>query len=206
MADVLIGNGQATYNLTHESTLRPMAITMGHDLAAADVPPVQLANKLFSRFAETVMLSIDSAITLTSVDLYIGAYPNPSGSVSSNAAPVQGDAEWQSPVLNTAVLVNKTTAALGRRGKGRFYLPGAVPEGSVAENGVVDANLLGDLQLYLDQWYNRLMEGEGPGDETGPTPPIVNGQAQVGPGPTAYDVTGFRAQNLVATQRRRLRR
>lgn len=206
MADVLIGNGQATYNLTHEATLRPMAVTLGHDISAVSAPAQDLVDALFDRFASTVMLTIDSAITLQSVDLYVGNYPDESGSISSTNAPVQGDAEWASPVLNTAVLVTKVTPVLGRRGKGRMYLPGAVPEGQVGENGIIDANVLGDLQDYLNQWFTLLAEGDGGGDLVGPTPPLVNGTGPGTSGPAAYDVTAFRAQNIVATQRRRLRR
>lgn len=204
MAQVPIGASVATYQLQHVAVQRPMAVTCGHDLQGWTGSFVEAADRLMEDFGETMMNALDSQIALTGVSLFIGNAGDPSGSLNSTLAPIQGTAEWTSPVVNTAVLVDKVTGSIGRAGKGRMFLPGAVPEGQVAENGVVDANVLGQLQDYLDDWYTAL-QAEG-AEGNGPLPPVVIGSPGGQPASFAFDVTGFRAQNVVATQRRRLRR
>lgn len=205
MATVLEGYGQATYNLTHESVSRTMAVTLGHDLQAWTGTNVQAADALFNSFEARMLPALDSQITLQSVDLFIGNGTEASGSVSSTLVPASGTAEWASPVLNTAVIVRKETPSLGRRGKGRMFLPGAVPENQVSEGGIIDANVLADLQNYLLEWWEQLTEGPMFGGY-GVLPPVVNGLSNFGQGtPLAYDVLAFTATNKVGTQRRRIR-
>lgn len=205
MADVLIGYSQATYNLTHQALTRPMAITLGHSLLEWTGTNVQAADALFNSFEARIMPALDNELTLQNVDLFIGNGASPSGSVSSTLPPATGGVSWAGPVLNTAVIVRKETGALGRRGKGRFFLPGAISEGAVTESGVVDQNLLDDINAALLDWWEQLTSGPMLGGY-GNLPPVVNGLSNFGPGtPLAYDVLAFTATNKVGTQRRRIR-
>lgn len=196
------GRGQATINLTHSEVTRPMAITLGVDMEQFTGSDVEAANRIFQSFADNLCPALDNQMTLTGVDLYIGAGLQPSGSVTSDLSPVVCGAPFVGPVLNTAVIVTKVTASLGRRGKGRFFLPGAIPEGKVSEGGIVDADILGTLQTSLDAFLNDIQDPLAPdgGMNVG-----VNGIGGGGDGLLFYEVSRLRAEPKVGTQRRRIR-
>lgn len=202
MAPPLSGYGQATYVLTHSLIQRPMAVTCGHNIAGFDTDYVEAANDLHQAFGSTIMAGMDSDVTLQYVDLLIGTTDDdPTGSVRSDNAPIPGGTAYSAPPANVAVLVTKNTATLGRRGRGRMFLPFYVAESAVDESGTIDSNVMDDFQGNFDAWLALLQAAD-------PTlNPVLN--STNGPGTlqrVARQITGFRVENKVATQRRRLRR
>lgn len=95
---------------------------------------------------------------------------------------------------NTALLVRKLTGSRGRENRGRNYWPGMVYESDVDAAGVINSVQVGGFQGNFDSWYSSLAALEVEpyilhNDISDPTP-----------------VLQFQVDNVVSTQRRRLRR
>jgi hypothetical protein len=103
---------------------------------------------------------------------------------------------------NCALLVRKLTNAGGRRNKGRFYFPLlAILENAVSQIGVVSPLDLANMQGRLNVLHVELMAGS-----PNPSPVILHSSGGVTPPGIPTEVTGFSAQPIIATQRRRMRR
>jgi hypothetical protein len=97
---------------------------------------------------------------------------------------------------NISVLIEKNTLGLGRKNRGRMYMPcvlGATTE--VAESGIIDTTRHTALQAAADAWYGAL-SGAGLGLV------ILHSDAFAS---TPTNVVNLTVDPLIATQRRRLR-
>lgn len=204
-SSVSTGSSQATYVMSHPLAARDVVVTAGHSFVGWTGTYQEAANRLFREFRDHVVPGLDSNVTFLYVDLYVGADDDPSGSVRSNVAPVVGGAAINSVPGNTALLVRKQTARLGRSGKGRLYMPFYVAEGSCDEGGNIDANVLDDYQASFDAWLEALAgpDAQGTGDLS---MVLNNGPNPDGDVPAPIEVTSLVVQSKVATQRRRIRR
>lgn len=96
---------------------------------------------------------------------------------------------------NCALLVRKITASGGRRGRGRFYLPGVI-EAYADGAGLIDSGTIAILQTNAGTMLSNLLLDADIAQvvllhSTAPFTPTV--------------ITNFVVQNRLATQRRRLR-
>jgi hypothetical protein len=125
---------------------------------------------------------------------------------------VAGTQDFADPPPNVAVLVQKSTSAKGRRGRGRTFLYGVTGEGDVDTAGNLASGRRNAIQSGWDFFIDGILDGyaaqdlrevilqsttpTGPGAPVNPTPPLD-------PPPI---VTSRTVASKVATQRRRLRR
>lgn len=119
--------------------------------------------------------------------------PNASGAdatVSVNHPGLQS-AESDSP--NVAVLIRKRTPFGGKTGKGRMFMPG-VHEGATNKGGVIDTAYLNLVQSEADQWLAAH-------NTAGLVVHLLHSAPLLAP----FVVTNLEVQQLMATQRRRLR-
>lgn len=126
---------------------------------------------------------------------------NDGGSVrwDSSIASVVGTGAGTNLPQNTALLARKSTALGGRRGRGRMFIPG-VRQQEVSSAGVVSTT-------YVSAWNVNLAAISVGG--TTHTAFGFLGQVQLlheTGSQTPTEVTDLSMQNIVATQRRRLRR
>jgi hypothetical protein len=99
------------------------------------------------------------------------------------------------PTQNCAVLVKKVTSTGGREGRGRCYLPaGYLAETDVTAAGIVTASVVAALQAKATQFLDDL--------ETALLPMVL---LHSNPLNNPDRVTNFTVDNLIATQRNRLR-
>lgn len=96
---------------------------------------------------------------------------------------------------NCAVLVRKLTAAGGRRGRGRLYMPG-LPDSLCNAIGTITAGTVTSLQGDFDSVQTQLLAISGVEDLV-----LFHDTAPFDPTP----ITEFVVQTKIATQRRRLR-
>lgn len=97
---------------------------------------------------------------------------------------------------NVAILVKKVTGAGGRRNRGRMYIPPVYPgEAGVDYNGVIDADKVLVLQSQYAVAYSLIVDDDL-------LPVLFHTEAPF----TPTDISSFQVQQIVATQRRRLRR
>lgn len=185
------GFGQATIPFTLAGYARPAVITYGfQDVLGVDDPST-LADIHQARFETNLAAVIDSTVTIgpTHVQVNPGA-----GVLSGDGTTTEvGGSPDERPPPNVALLVRKGSLTPGRRGRGRLYLPWAVTETAVNEQGSIDGGTVDDFQEAFNAWLAGLTTDDVP---------MVILHTTAGSPAT---VTSLSVQNRVATQRRRLR-
>lgn len=95
---------------------------------------------------------------------------------------------------NTSVLATKRTLLGGRKGRGRLFLP-PPPEGQVNNIGVLDSSYVDGLQDLVDTMMTAMES------ELGGAPYLLH----TDPSPAPTLIQSISVEQVVATQRRRLR-
>jgi len=189
---MVIPEGFSLVNILFGGTAVPRgaAITFGVDNGG------QTSNAVTSDVigALTVSGLIDNLSTsINTVMVRAKNGPNATGPFAENPHVDAGAGPAAAVVPNTAGLVKKSTALGGRKGRGRFYLPG-LPEGNVDSGGSIDSALVTAINTDLATFLATLATNGSPmvllhSDLTTPTL-----------------VTSLSLEVVAATQRRRLRR
>jgi len=192
----------AVYRLKLEGDTEEMVVTCGHEIdTASGANNDDAADDLFGAFSSTFVDDImPNVYELTGVDVYIGN-DGPTLVYTSTEAPFPGNDPAACIPPNTAYLIRKRTDLAGRRGRGRFYLPG-VTEERVDNVGNVLSGTVGSMQTICDAFYSRLTFDAGARFY----PPVVLHRSEgIGTEPPPTPITRFVVDGKVATQRRRLR-
>ena len=200
------GFAQAVYVFEWTGDSEEMVITMGHDVSDAAGDYQQAADVLYGNLASSgLVTALADVVGFIGVNLYVGQDGGPTLVYESFPGTTQGTADGTALPSNTAYLIRKRTGAAGRRGRGRVYVPGC-GEGQVDNLGMVDATHLGVLQDAADTWWGYCnVDPEVPGL---PLLPMVILHRSEGAGvePAPTPITSLQVDNMVATQRQRLRR
>ncbi len=196
------GYAQVVWSFTCDGDSEPMVTTCGIDLSEDPGDADELtANRMFGAMVPGMIPVISSAYTLTHVTLYIGQDGGPTVVHESTSEPVEGEAGTPCPP-NTAVLIRKRTDLAGRRGRGRFYIPG-VAESIVEANGNLTAPGKAAWDEAVVDFYSRVNNVD-----IGAVayPPVVLHRSEgIGVEPIPTPISLFAVEAKVATQRRRLR-
>lgn len=205
MADIIpTGFAQVSIPFAHSTMTRRAFIVYGVKVPVGGVTPEGLATSVLLDFTTAMAPEIDSEVTMGPAEVNIGQ----DGGVALAGAgsnTVVGTNPTASPSPNVAVLLKLRTARGGRRGRGRKYLPWAVAEGELAENGTIIAGQVTQLNTAANSW--RTSAATAGRDlvilhsNTVPAP----GRVATVPGPPDT-VTSIAVDGLIATQRRRLGR
>jgi hypothetical protein len=103
-------------------------------------------------------------------------------------------ASSDSPPVNAAVLVKKVTGIAGRSNRGRFYFPPwLLAETNVSPTGSIDASAVTTVQGWFTAWFNAMIAATY-------VPQLFHSS-----GASATNVTSFSVQQIMATQRLRMR-
>lgn len=152
-ANIPPGYGEAAFILSGNS-LAPFVTTLGVNVQGLTLDEYQdAANALFDAYDEFIMPFTASGLQLDRVDLRIGLAGGTSGTVSSSAIPTQGDRSSVSYLFAAAPVVQKKSADLGRRGRGRSFLPGVLAEDDVLNDG----DLKIGIRTALNTAYNDML-------------------------------------------------
>lgn len=131
-----VGFGEAAFVLVGGEGTAPFVTTMGVSLlGVSDTEYVDAANTLFLAYAQTIMPLTSNELSLDRVELSVGLAGGTSGSVSSDSTSVVGSNGSGMAPIAMAAIGRKISADLGRRGKGRSFLPGIIGTGDVQESG-----------------------------------------------------------------------
>jgi len=127
--------------------------------------------------------------------------------VTAAGAAVAGGGSSTVNPPNVALLIRKRTPLGGRKNRGRTYLPFALVESAVSENGTISPTQVTALQAQATLFLNQL--------STDITPMVIENKTFNTPlpphfvtaiNPSVQNVSAYTVENLVATQRRRLGR
>lgn len=179
----------------------PMVVTYGAGLQEAELfEPIDIAGALHGIFDTRMSAIVSSRYTLHQTQVYVGT-GDPMGDLTAifvEDQPMAGSIDCAPQ--NCAFLVHKLTNRAGRRGKGRFYLPG-IPESVVDNAGGVASAFQGTMNTALAAF---LADIAALPDLTGMVLIHNEGVTAVPAAPTP--VTQLVVDRMIATQRRRLRR
>jgi len=139
-------------------------------------------------FDESVIPLLTDDVSIVAIKAVLA-----SGSFYQDNEVYQGGLDASTASAQVAYLMRKETNNVGRANHGRMYLPG-VSEGLVAPNGTVDSTQKDDLTTAGNTLLAKL---------TADDIPMVILHSTVGPTPVLVD--RLECDQLVATQRRRLR-
>lgn len=196
------GFAHVVMNFRHPSTPREMSVTFGADLEATGINPEDVANRVAAAFTlSTLQARMDNSITLTTIAVTMGV---PAGDplIFEKAFNLQGGTAFETPPLNTALLVRKNSLLGGRANRGRFYWPGMLAEADVNEVGIITAASVNAMQVDFDAFKLALENAADP-DEALVSMTILHDVTS--PTTTPTEVSSLTVDGLASTQRRRMR-
>lgn len=188
------GFGNAAFTFTSSTGTQPFVTTLGVDLSEYAGTFVAAANEAMAVYATSLASVTDNDLTLEKVTLAIGQ-DGPGGSVDSNSTPVQMSSSGTFGPVAVGVLARKVTNEIGRRGRGRMFLPGTNLESGTETDGSLTSSYRTTMQNALDDLY------EGWQTTFLTDPVLFHSTAPTDPTP----ITGLSVGDLVGIQRGRIR-
>ena len=189
------GFAQSTFRFQMGASGRPAAVVLGWATDSTD--PESFAALLGGAFGTNIMISLASNVSFIETAVHIGNDgPLLEGSSTTGAASGgdSGDAYGE----NTALLVVKRTGLAGRSNRGRTYVPG-VSEGMLHDGAHLQSGVRTAFQGQFDDFLSDVLAGDPGGTQ-------VLLHTEDAPDTTPTPVTTYTVDNMVATQRRRLRK
>lgn len=156
--------------------------------------PVEIAENVKTAVETSNFLANStSEVRITSILVKHG--PNDTGPAAELGVQIFGETSGNAVPPQVAVLIRKNTVQGGRKGQGRFFLPG-IPEAGVSSAGVLDQAYVNDIQAAMDAFHESLADQ---------LMPMLLLHSVEGSSDLPLAVTRLVVQSKVATQRRRLR-
>lgn len=189
------GFANAAFTFTGAVGTQPYITTLGFQVDLGATTAVEVANGVMGSYAAVMASETSSGLVLDRVSLYVGD-DGPSGSVDSDLSPVAMTRSGSYPPTACSAIARKVTASVGRRGRGRMFLPGVLSESEIDQDGSVVTTRRGTLNAALDNLRLDLLENPGVVDlalfhSSAPTDPSL--------------ITGLVCSDLVGWIRGRIR-
>lgn len=154
---VIIPPGFAQVSIEHWLTAynRPAVTTWGIELSGGATDPDVVAQQQWSIYAANMGPQIDSTVTIRDCRVAIGQDGgDPILGFSTGTTAGGRSAESTPPAL--ALMITKRTNSGGRRGRGRIYIPWALADTAVAENGAIAGAALTAWGNAASAWLSTL--------------------------------------------------
>lgn len=191
------GFAQVVFGFAWPGDSEIMVTTLGVDYTGQTGGADNLATAMFTAWANSLLQQQTNNLQLQEVTAYKGQDGGPPVVEESTNTAANGGANSDPLPPNSALLIRKRTGLAGRRGRGRFYLPGAA-EGPIDANGNLGGSYLNAVQAEADAFMTEL-------DNIGVVPVVLHRTEGIGTEPPPTVITSFVADGKIATQRRRLR-
>ena len=175
-----------------------VAITFGVGLDGEVENPQLVANDIVTALRDAAEDMFDSDCTIGPAVLTFDQGAE-RGSIQGSVSFVGGAGRGNSTPPNVAVLARKVTARVGRAGRGRLFLPWVVSAAEVNEQGVLQEEARNGVENFLEQFLIEMAA-----IRAGLRMVILHDQT-VSNANVPSLVTALPVENVVATQRRRLR-
>lgn len=155
------GYANAAFIFSADFGTPPIVTTLGVDVSAFSGDFVEAANTAFTYWTNHMPAQMDAQLTLDRVTLAVGS-DGPGGSVDSTLPPFPMARSGTAGPYSMSVIARKVTNTLGRRGRGRMFIPGALTGSEVDESGNVAPARVSSLQSSLDDLLADFVEGATP--------------------------------------------
>lgn len=196
MPEVPVGYGQAVLSMTYSTDPEPMITTCGFSFVSAGTFEQPDADEFAADFGTFVKACVANIVTVTNVSFVVGLVGG-DAAYESSAGNGVGTVSGSSLPQNCAILVKKRTGLVGRKNRGRMFLPG-IRENEVDQLGVISSTEVTRLQGHANTFAGNVASSTQ-----------FDGLAilhAVGDGTTPALVPNLQVDSRIATQRRRLRR
>lgn len=191
--------GSAALVFDSSAGTQPFITTLGINLSNADGDYVGAANNVKGAYATAFSTSWTNDLTLTKCILSVGSDGDGYPTVDSDTPAVPGTGSGDYLPLSNCLLVNKRTAVLGRKGRGRFFLPGLLKDNMVDVSGRVGQTTIEAYDEVLEEFMSLLLTSGGLGVDTSP---VLLHSVQF---PVPTPITSFVCAPLIGTIRKRIR-
>lgn len=186
------GFANAAFVFTSSQGTAPFVTTLGVDTSQYGGDFVGAANQMMAVYADVWGSETDADLTLDHVTLTVGD-DGPGGSVDSTLTPVAMTRAGTGAAYAMSPILRKVTNTLGRRGRGRMFIPGVLTQAEVAGDGSITPTRRGELASHATEFFTALSEGDMAGL---PLPPFLfHSQAPTDPTPivslTVSDLVGW---------------
>lgn len=188
------GYAQITHGFSGTGMPTGGAVTLGVDISGYGDPPGDLADIAAGAWNTEMMPFLSDQISLASTLVKYG--PDATGPSGTSSIGGTGGDTSDSGYPGACALIQKQTAAGGRAGRGRMYVPG-IPEAAIGPDGVLDSGKAAQLLAGFGDYLLTLTTA-------GVVPVVLHGVGS--PLSTPSVITNFNVSSQVATQRRRNRR
>lgn len=194
-----VGFGELAFVYTSEQGTSPFITTLGVSLLGVDPAEyVDAANFAFDEWVANLQTFTDTNLTFDRVELSVGLPGGAQGSVRSTRTAVTGLRETKSVPIVLAFIVNKQTTRLGRKGRGRAFIPGVLPADNVGEDGRIGS---AQVAAYGSAYAALLVDLATDGVGATPMAPVL----LHADGGTPTPITGAVGSSLVGTMKKRIR-
>jgi len=193
---MLIPNGFGQINWLFQGTAYPNGaqVTLGYDVPSGGGGPDEEAEFFYTVWRDNILPL--QTVDLALVGCLVKHGPNSTGPTGLYVDNDPGDGSNAACAPNLALLVHKRTAAGGRTGRGRMFVPG-LAEIEVDPGGVVSSGIVSAYQTAFDALQADM-------EAVFAFPSLLHDEDS--PLTTPTQITAFAVQGLAATQRKRLRR
>lgn len=192
------GFGSASFVFTSATGTSPFVTTIGVDLGNAGGDFVEAANTLMTYYMQALGSITDNDLALERVTLAVGQ-DGPGGSVDSDLPPIQATSSGTFGPVAVGVLIRKVTNELGRRGRGRMFLPGTNLESGTETDGTLTSAYRTSVTSAVNSFFSLLSNGSSP---LLAYPPVLLHST---PPADPTDITGLVVADLVGVIRGRIR-
>lgn len=200
--EIPTGFALAAWEFSMPGDVEPWYCTMGVDLPSGGGPPSGAADDLFIAWRDNILGLQSTTMTLNQCIVKVGSDGPPiMGYSTLGTAPGQTSGSFLPQ--NCAMLVDKLSAAGGRRNRGRMYIPAALPEANVDNVGTITSGLVTGANAAFGQFLSALQDGVLPANIA--YPPVILHSPGISTLPLPTPITSFRVQSVISTQRKRLR-
>lgn len=193
------GFASAAWVFTGPVGTQPFVTTCGVDISAFGGDFAAAADACMKAYKGALLVITSNQLYLDHVTLSVGS-DGPGGSVDSTEAGANGTVSATPGPIAMAAIGRKVTNVLGRRGRGRMFLPGSCTEAGVDPDGSLTTAHRNSINTALAGFQTALETGLA---GTTPVFPPVLLHSAGGPAPTP--VTGFACSDLVGWIRGRIR-
>lgn len=197
------GFTQVALEFRHDLDPEPWYTTFGIDSSEAGGDVNAIGTKMMLNFSVAWDTLMSDSVQITGCALTVGQDgPDPVRAYVAATTDLRGNNDDEKLPQNCALLIRKNTALGGRRNRGRCFLPGLLNELNVSAVGLIDSGAVGEYSTAANSWLSNLGQALTP---AGACPMVLlhsEGESAV-PEPTV--VTSLSVDNVISTQRRRLR-
>lgn len=195
------GFGSAALVLEGGVGTSPFITTIGVDLSAAGGDYVAAANTVMQAYSAAFLPSTSPDLTLVRCILSVGQDGGDQPTVESDFPSVPGGGSGDFAPLSVSLLLNKRTSLLGRKGRGRMFIPGVIKDNMVDISGRLLGTVVDAFDGVAEGFIDILNDPDGLTDPVVVPPVLLHSTAVPVPTPIAAMTTG----PVVGTMARRIK-